>query len=50
MKNDVLWRVDISFNLITEKGGKMILNALREGNDTLESLGDLEANPLMGIM
>lgn len=47
--NEVVWRVDISYNLITERGGKSILKALREGNESLESLGDMEANPLMGI-
>ena len=41
--NDVIWKVDISENRFTKVGSKMILNALKESNDTLESLGDIDA-------
>ena len=40
--NDILSRVDISNNPISEIGALQILKALREANETLTSLGDLE--------
>ena len=41
--NDVIWRVDISVNRFTKVGAKKILDALQESNDTIESLGDINA-------
>ena len=41
--NDILWKVDISHNPISIKGANAILKVLRENNDTLTSLGDIEA-------
>lgn len=38
--NDLLWRVDISENPIGKEGGKALLKAIEEDNDSLESLGD----------
>jgi len=38
--NEILWRVDISHNPIGEVGGHALLKAIRESNDSLESLGD----------
>jgi len=38
--NEILWRVDISHNPIGELGGQALLKAIRESNDSLESLGD----------
>jgi Ran GTPase-activating protein (RanGAP) involved in mRNA processing and transport len=40
--NDILWRVDISYNPIGEKGALHILKALKEHNETLSSLGDIQ--------
>ena len=40
--NDILSRVDISNNPISEIGALQILKALREANENLTSLGDLE--------
>ena len=40
-KNDIIWTVDISGNRMTQVGSKMILDSLKESNDTLESLGDI---------
>jgi len=40
MKNDILQILDISKNNIGVDGGKKILIALGEHNDTLESLGE----------
>lgn len=37
INNDILWRVDISYNPITKIGGQLILKSLREGNESLES-------------
>jgi Ran GTPase-activating protein (RanGAP) involved in mRNA processing and transport len=33
--NNVLWRVDISDNKITQVGAKMILDAINEENDSI---------------
>jgi len=41
--NDVLYRVDISSNPISEVGALSILKCLKESNETLCSLGDLES-------
>lgn len=41
--NDVLWKVDISNNPIGEKGALAILKSLKESNETLSSLGDLQS-------
>lgn len=41
--NEILWKVDISDNPITAKGASSLLKALKESNDTLTSLGDIEA-------
>lgn len=38
--NDILWRVDISDNPIGKEGGKALLKAVEEDNDSLESLGE----------
>ena len=40
--NDVLWRVHISNNPIGEKGAKALLRVLKEANESLTSLGDLQ--------
>jgi len=48
--NDILWRVDISHNPITARGAEALLKVLRENNDTLTSLGDIEANLSMGVL
>jgi hypothetical protein len=41
--NDVLWQVDISNNPIGEIGALAILKSLKEANETLTSLGDLQS-------
>jgi len=41
--NEILWKVDISDNPITAKGANSLLKVLKESNDTLTSLGDIEA-------
>jgi len=38
--NEILWKVDISHNPIGEAGGRALLKAIRESNDSIESLGD----------
>jgi len=50
--NEILWKVDISHNLIGEPGAISILKAIKEHNDTLESLGEeLEQNSAqMGVI
>lgn len=48
--NDILWKVDISHNPISMKGANAILKVLKENNDTLTSLGDIEANFSMGVL
>lgn len=48
-RNDVLWKVDISFNPIGFHGAEALISALKEENDTLESLGNVEVNTQMGI-
>lgn len=48
--NDILCKVDISHNPITVKGAKELLQTLKENNDTLTSLGDIEANFSMGVL
>jgi disulfide oxidoreductase YuzD len=41
--NEILYKVDISNNPITAKGANSLLKVLKESNDTLTSLGDIEA-------
>ena len=41
--NDILWKVDISNNPIGEVGALAILKSLKEANETLTSLGDLQS-------
>jgi len=50
--NEILWKVDISHNPIGELGGKALLKAIRESNDSIESLGDeFESNSSsMGVL
>lgn len=48
--NDILCKVDISHNPITVRGAKELLQTLKENNDTLTSLGDIEANFSMGVL
>ena len=40
--NEILWKVDISHNPIGEKGALSILKAIKESNDSIEFLGDIE--------
>lgn len=50
--NEIIWKVDLSYNPIGEQGAKAILKAIKESNDSLESLGDeFEANSAsMGVV
>ena len=41
--NEILYKVDISHNPIGSKGANVILKVLKESNDTLMTLGDIEA-------
>lgn len=41
--NDTLYKVDISHNPIIVKGAQAVYKVLRESNDTIQSLGDIEA-------
>lgn len=41
--NEILYKVDISHNPIGSKGANAILKVLKESNDTLMTLGDIEA-------
>lgn len=47
--NQVLYKIDISSNPISHVGGRLILVALSESNDTLGDLGDLESSSFMGV-
>ncbi len=50
--NEIIWKVDISNNPIGEAGAKAILKAIKESNDSLESLGEeFDSNSaLMGVI
>ena len=47
--NQVLYKVDISANPISPVGARLVLNAVRETNDTLGDLGDLDESTFMGV-
>lgn len=49
-KNETLWKIDLSNNPINYAGAEMILKVLKESNDNLVSLGDIEANFSMGVL
>ena len=48
-ENDVLWKIDISYNPIGTKGAESLILALKEDNDSLESLGEIDVNTQMGV-
>lgn len=48
-ENPCIHTIDIGKNPIDPEGAEIIKNVLREGNDSLGSLGDLNKNTYMGI-
>jgi len=48
-ENPILYKVDISQNPIGNDGALKLLDDLNSKNDTLNSLGDLSQNVLMGV-
>ena len=47
--NEVLWKIDLSYNPIGFLGAEQLILAIKEENDTVESLGAIEVNTQMGV-